>query len=669
MLTNRNLVLAVATALPACILHGCKDDKPPPGPNPDPDNNKTNKELEDMINEWAKDDPDRIVDAAAAFEHLNEEGKNRVKFVNEDLFNKNPLDLHAYVFAHNMFSGSDKISAFDESCFDDEKFESFFQSYDEDKKKDLTIKRLPTAGAAGKIVGQTVIDYSVYLTNPLDYAQGDDDEKVFTQTLFMQVDSETPKEDAGFAHGFSGKKKSDDSSFIQARDVDTDKNSNAAAVNQMMWLLDESVPAKAYNNRVIALPTPYAESLDKLNMKSFFTSTYSSIDMINMIIQQQGFFTKAGQVMQDGAKPPVNTIPNAAANGQGNYPPLSSWGGQFQTDIKNKDGVKTGDRTVYRGGDKPDVVGRGVPAADVIKKQYDDVTKQIKAFVDNYRTNMQQDGMFDDGVYGGVCDGIYADATIADDDKRSKCCDKILEDPYQYNAVFRAAIALNEKNKNQLDKIITAMNLVFASRGLGWITANTDLVDAGTPEERFAFPQNNLFDYLKVWDSAQRNDLVETVWPAQADWNEIIKKDEEKKAEDKKFVDYVSFPEFNKHMNSNIISTVQVQQTTKKAEQLEGQVLGIGASLGDAIAHSKSNHFYLAMNREFDTDDQLKEAKKEKDYCPTLRQKRQWSMDKEQKIKHFANLKFNGDDAWKAAYDKVSSAIIAKAKSLDGKKK
>jgi len=255
-----------------------------------------------------------------------------------------------------------------------------------------------------------------------------------------------------------------------------------------------------------------------------------------------------------------------------------------------------------------------------------------------------------------VCEAIYADTTIAN--KRSACGDEILAGPYKYDAVFTAAIAYDGKVAAAYNKVIAAMNLPFASRGSDWITKS---LTPSTVGGKSYFPQKNLIDFVKVWDEAERPDIA-TVWPAQAEWNDIMKKDAEKKDDEQKFVNYVQFPELNKHMNSNIISTVQVQQTTKKPAYLEGQVLAVAASLGDAIG-LKSNHFYLSVAREFNNEDEEKDAKKDKDN--QLRFKRSFTMAKEQTIKHFANLKFNGDDAWKTAFDKVSAAVIAKAKSLE----
>lgn len=254
MMTNRVLVLAVSTALPACFLQGCKDESGGGGGGDKPDIKKEN-ELKKLVDD-AGYTPEQRHTMAKMMQELFKEGDkdSKVQFTSsDDIFQKDPQSLVAYLFTHNSEFGNVDITPFNDECFTAADIQKPFETEVNEKTKDKQMK-MPEGqiypqvdSVLGLMTDVVVKQDTTFITTPNEagacaatvmvrYHNGKDEH------AHMKPDDKPAEEKADLARKTQPKKNK--------------KKVEDVKLHGFSWLRPEALPYGKKNNGVVVIASP-----------------------------------------------------------------------------------------------------------------------------------------------------------------------------------------------------------------------------------------------------------------------------------------------------------------------------------------------------------------------------------------------------------------------------
>jgi len=667
MMTNRNLVLAVATALPACVLHGCKDDKPEP-PTPTPTPTPSSGSIQDILNS----DQVTVNDINNAKKMLDQ-FKDTVKFEDgAETFQKDPNDLHCYMFLNNRFedANSDNIAGFDD-CFNYENFHNSFKPVEEaDSKKKVKSWLSPQANIGEKAVPDCIMTLEeVYVISPAWNLKENHVE--YASHVWMSTNSEHATLPYELSKNDDDKKKK--SSFVQVRGgkMETD---NFVATQSLIKLTQDACPHQAYFNGFVSVVEPDVQAKSDIDGMKIFEATAATMKIINTEIADANYVECQG---------------------------VKSWN-QWKYTGKESDDTEQNWSYVSP---RPVITGAAEPGEAQILEFHNLVNKKIEKVVkgDHYRIMLKQLGMFDTEAtaykvlaaetgFVNVCmkgtvlmgfvdcqNAIMAKTTVAQKKE-------LFQTAYGLKDVDGADAKQYSSNTNVLRDAVDAIETAMQ----GAFLYNENKLTFGD----MTFAPNSWSQRLELFLlDAIRNQPADydAFWPKKdAKWSENTEAIREKFIEDQDVKkgdhdDVAKYPLYDgkkKSYKSNSISTLQVQKMTNTDAWNQAQIFAILMQMGNDAESEDAPVYYLAYSwspkskalpdsKNYpDTDDQYKSLRKQvlngevTEYRTRINEAKSkkitdgWTY-KETIRKIPSSLIFNGD--MKGAWDAVATALTAAA--------
>lgn len=638
MMTNRVLVLAVATALPACFLQGCKDESGGGGGGDKPDVKKEN-ELKKLVDD-AGYTPEQRDAIAKMMQELFKDGDkdSKVQFTtSDDLFQKNPQSLVGYLFTHDNRDGSDDITPFDD-CFTTQDIQKPFMT---DVDKQTKEPKMPDGWNYPRVTSSQGLLLDIVVQNEMTFVSTPNSDKACAEVVWVRSHAG----DHEIAHMNPNDKPAEEKPDL-ARNKRNDKKTKVV-LQQLNWLTKDALPYSKKNNGILAIATPQEPTVE-----GFYVATKQVIIMVvESIAEAQTFEMQASKSTAEFTK--VNALAeefkkvHALAEGD-IITPLTfnewSWWRDYVVDAKTKQIVQKktandgeiganrphAESALYAKSDelkamydkikfdkiytafRNDAINLVIGEADM-KAEFDAAVKEtndkIKALnIDDLDLDAGKDGM-------GANRDTYRICPKASRKKQAQV-DEIAKAGWDYGVQGNIPFA----NNKQMDPIIFRFFAKFngsqtqaAINTNVWKYLNDMFKEQGVvgkwTDDIMEDLNANTIRLPKVLLKAIADNLAtptvaipETVFPKFDNWNADVKKAEDD--DESKLQGYAQFDSAGR-LESTVMKTLQVIQCSTNVEMLGAQIVATAGAFADvynleADEHHERNIYLGHKNTEED---------------------------------------------------------------------